>query len=297
MDLVLFLSNGFSMLLAAMIRIMKTKGFTLGSTFELLINPWISSAIIALVFLLSAPTSFAAEEHGCKSVKINGSSRWYPFSYRDSSNNLKGIAYQVAETLFKRLKIDLTVDEPLPWNRTIMGLKYGRLDILAGAYWDTERAKNYDFSIPFSSDEVRLFVRNDSLAKYPDLIALRGTRGSKPIGISLGRVFEENLKSHVKLVELVSYESMMKMVYLGRVEWFGLGLHNGQKLLKELGYEDEISPLPYSIETTPVHFMLSRKSNCSSLLKRVNAGLEALIEEGVIEEIIERETQNLLRIN
>ncbi|MCJ8299712.1 MAG: transporter substrate-binding domain-containing protein, partial [Pseudomonadales bacterium] len=208
-----------------------------------------------------------------------------------------GIAYQVAQTLFKRLKIDLTVDEPQPWKRTIMGLKYGRLDILSGAYWDAERAENYNFSIPFSSDEVRLFVRNDSLVKYPDLIALRGTTGSKPIGISLGRVFEENLKSHVKVIEPVSYESMIKMVYLGRVEWFGLGLYNGQKLLKDLGYEDEMSPLPYSIETTPVHFMLSKNSNCSSLLKRMNAGLEALIKEGVIEEIIEKETQNLIVIN
>ncbi|MCJ8340903.1 MAG: transporter substrate-binding domain-containing protein [Pseudomonadales bacterium] len=285
------------MLLGAMTRILQTEGFTVESKFKLLKKPWFSSAVIASVFLLSAPTSFAAEEHSCKSVKINGSSRWYPFSYRDSSNNLTGIAYQVAETLFKRLKIDLTVDEPQPWKRTIMGLKYGRLDILSGAYWDVQRAENYDFSIPFSSDEVRLFVRNDSLVKYPDLIALRGTTGSKPIGISLGRVFEENLKSHVKVIEPVSYESMIKMVYLGRVEWFGLGLYNGQKLLKDLGYEDEISPLPYSIETTPVHFMLSKNSNCSSLLKRVNAGLEALIKEGVIEEIIEKETQNLILIN
>ena len=285
------------MLLGAMTRILKTKGFTVESKFMLLRKPWISSAVIASVFLLSAPTSFASEEHNCKSVNINGSSRWYPFSYRDSSNNLRGIAYQVAQTLFKRLKIDLTVDEPQPWKRTIMGLKYGRLDILSGAYWDAERAENYDFSIPFSSDEVRLFVRNDSLVKYPDLIALRGTTGSKPIGISLGRVFEENLKSHVKVIEPVSYESMIKMVYLGRVEWFGLGLYNGQKLLKDLGYEDEISPLPYSIETTPVHFMLSKNSNCSSLLKRMNAGLEALINEGVIEEIIEKETQNLILKN
>ncbi|MFT5707305.1 MAG: polar amino acid transport system substrate-binding protein, partial [Oceanospirillaceae bacterium] len=214
----------------------------------------------------------------------------------DSSNNLRGIAYQVAQTLFKRLKIDLIVDDPLPWSRTIMELKYGRLDILAGAYWDTERAESYDFSIPFSNDEVRLFVRNDSLAKYPDLISLRGTTGSKPTGVSLGPVFEENLKSHVK-IESVSYESMIKMVYFGRVEWFGLGLYNGQKLLKDLGYEDEISPLPYSIDTTAVHFMLSRNSKCSSLLTRMNAGLEALIREGVIEKIIEKETQNPTRIN
>ena len=284
------------MLLGATTIILKIKGFIVESNFKVLMKPWISSAVTALVFLLSSPSSFASQGHNCKSVTISGSSQWYPFSYRDSSNNLRGIAYQVAKMLFKRLDIDLIVDDPQPWKRTLMGLKHGRLDILSGAYWDAERAENYDFSIPFSSDEVRLFVRNESLAKYPDLISLRGTTGSKPIGISLGRVFEENLKSHVKVIEPVSYESMIKMLYLGRVEWFGLGLHNGQKLLKDLGYEDEISPLPYSIQTTPVHFMLSRNSNCSSLLKRMNRGLEALIKEGVIKEIIERETQNQILI-
>ena len=136
------------MLLGAKTIILKTKGFTIEGKFELLIKPWIFSAVIVLVFLLSAPTASASQEHNCKSVNINGSSRWYPFSYRNSSNNLRGVAYQVAQTLFKRLKIDLTVDESQPWNRTIMALKYGRLDILAGAYWDAERAENYDFSIP-----------------------------------------------------------------------------------------------------------------------------------------------------
>jgi polar amino acid transport system substrate-binding protein len=194
--------------------------------------------------------------------------------------------------MFKRLAIDLTVADPLPWKRTIMSLRYGTLDILSGAYWDTERAENYDFSIPFSNDEVRLFVKNSNLTKYPDLISLRGTSGSKLIGMSPGHIFENSIKPHVNLVELVSHESMVKMLDSGRVEWFVLGLYNGQKLLNDLGYTDKITPLPYSIGTMPVHFMLSKKSNCSSLLKQVNEDLEKLIKEGVIDEIIKQEIDN-----
>lgn len=226
----------------------------------------------------------------CDRIRINGSNEWYPFAFRDDQGKAGGIGFAVAQALFERLNAELIIEPERPWKRNIAALNSGGLDVIAGAYWDSKRAREFAFTIPFAEDSVHIFVKQDRIREFGELAFLRGTNGVKPLGVSLGPAFEELLQDHVVTLEVSDYESMVRMVQIGRVDWFGLALYNGQKRLYDMKLMNEIAPLPFPLAVNQVYFMLPRNPRCVNLQERMNQALAKILEDGVVRRIIANQT-------
>ncbi|MEH6631649.1 MAG: transporter substrate-binding domain-containing protein [Halopseudomonas aestusnigri] len=221
----------------------------------------------------------------CKSVRINGSSEWYPVSmFSEDAQELNGLALDVAREVFRRLKLPITVEAKMPWKRILHHLSNGDLDLLLGAYWTQERALNYSYTDPIFKDEVAVFVRKGEEFPLEELGNLIGRVGLRPLGGSYGEEFDLFAKTYLFIHE-VPEDHTLKLLASGRADYVVLARYDGFDDLRETGDFDRIVDLPWPVASNNVHFMLSNISPCNYLLEDINKVIGDLHKEGFIKEL------------
>lgn len=257
-------------------------------------RPVLFFAVLVVLFTGSATIVSADEKAYCDRISVNGSNEWYPFAYRDRQGQARGVGFVVMAAVAEYLDVKLEISLQRPWKRNIAKLKAAKLDVIAGAYWDRKRARDFKFTVPFAWEDVHLFIRRADQEQYDGVVSLRGTNGVKPLGMSMGHAFELQLAPYVNVVENTDYEAMIRMVQIGRADWFGLAYHNGVKRIRDMGLEAELVPLNFSIARNGVHFMLPGQPRCPHLQLRINQAIAALRESGQLSRIIADEVNMAL---
>ncbi|WP_419905154.1 substrate-binding periplasmic protein [Kiloniella sp.] len=247
-------------------------------------------SVCTILFLLGSffwmmPSVVFADGRSCTSVRINGSSEWYPVSmYSEDTKKFHGLAIGVAREVFRRLKIPVTVEPKLPWKRMLKQLRNGDFDLLLGGYWTQERALIYSYSDPILKDEIAVFVRKGEEFPLVELADLIGRVGLRPLGGSYGEKFDRYAKIYLSFHE-VPEDLSITLLGAGRADYAVLGRYDGVHQLRETGELDRIVDLPWPVASNDVHFMLSNLSPCTNLLEDINKVIRDLHEEGFIQEL------------
>jgi len=228
----------------------------------------------------------------CKRLKVSGAYNWLPVAYKHpETNEPVGIAYDVVRIIGKELNIPVEINIKLPWGRAISYLKDGRLDIIAGDYWNEEDSRYYQYSIPFMKNELRAFVLKGKEFTFNRLEDLIGRKGARPLNANYGKEFEAFAEKYLVFFEVGTTRQFLRMLEVGRTDYIMLDHWDGLLNAAQHGMEDKIIALPYAVNTHDVYLTISRKSPCINIVSEINKILKFLIDDGTIEQL----TNNYLK--
>nr|WP_246484001.1 amino acid ABC transporter substrate-binding protein [Heyndrickxia vini] len=124
-------------------------------------------------------------------VNIGTEGTYSPFTYHDQSGNLTGFDIDIANEVFKRLKIKPKYIET-KWDGMIAGLDAKRYDLVANEVAvRTDRLKKYDMSDPYIVSKAVLIVGKDN----HDIKTLNDLKGKK-VGQSLDSNYRKIAEDH-----------------------------------------------------------------------------------------------------
>ncbi|WP_157231004.1 substrate-binding periplasmic protein [Kiloniella laminariae] len=238
------------------------------------------------VTLALSPPVHATES--CTSFSANGINNWYPFSYRTDKGELTGIVVDGMREALSRIGLTMEVETDRPWKRILYDLEMGNLDIVLGAYWNSERALKYHYSEKIGTDDLNVFVKTGNefpLSNPEDLI---GRTGLRLLGGSLGDDFDHFAKVHLNFVQVPQSDNMITMLVNDRADYAVLGYVEGLQHIRDLGLKGQVSVLPEPILSNAMYALINREANCAKRLRDLNEALRAMQKEGVIEQIITR---------
>lgn len=229
-----------------------------------------------------------AQQVSCDLVRLSGASDWYPVSMRaDEIAPLEGILPDLARDVFFALKVPVGVAPQWPWKRTLKMLENGRTDVLAGAFWTSERAEKFALSLPVLSEEVSVFVRGGLGIVPGSLEELVGLRGMIPFGASYGEEFDMFAAEHLTIENQVfdSLSAYMQLLIDEKIDYLVAPRRDGEQLVEQMKASQKVASLGWPAVVNTVHYLFSRASPCIELLDAFNEELRRQLAEGSLERL------------
>lgn len=239
-------------------------------------------------FSVLAFNASAAEQ-----IKIGTECTYAPFTYRDSSGNIKGYDVDIATEVAKRMG-----KEPVfvcqPFDSSIPALKAKKFDILFTALSVTEeRMKTMSFSVPYRSSTGRFAAAADlDIQLYdengkPNPDALKG----KVLGLQRSSTYDKYVSDTFPGVKVQRYDTVNNMILdlkAKRVDLImgGPVVLSTNLLEKEGG--DKFKFVGPEIDN-PAYFGIGiaagMRQGDEQLKKEVDAALESMFADGTFKEI------------
>ncbi|WPB86824.1 ABC transporter substrate-binding protein [Sediminicoccus rosea] len=141
-----------------------------------------------------------------------------PHGFLDpTSNTLRGIMFEVGESVARRIGVRATFSE-VPFGSLIGEITSGRADLMSAPLFITPaRAEVLDFSIPIYGWGEGFVTRGNNTRAYPDLNALSGQN----VGAQVGTVQLEMLRAVPGIREVRTYPdapTMLLDLRAGRID-------------------------------------------------------------------------------
>ncbi len=239
-----------------------------------------------MLLVLMLPINLYAAE--CQSIQINGSTGWEPISYRNADGELVGIAVEVAKRIFSQLGVNIIIGKDLPWKRQQLRLEKGSLDLINAAYYNDKRSKKFLYSQPYHIEKIAIFVHIDRSFEFKDLHSLKGKVGLRPLGGTYGNDFDQFATDNLNIAEFSDNESSLKRIDQGKEDYLVLALMDGLFSAHKHGYSSSIIPLTKNVAQLPIYFLMSKKSPCAHLIKKINSRLKELKSSNFIKNLEEK---------
>lgn len=217
---------------------------------------------------------------------------WYPYQFHNGQNELTGLDIDAFKLIADKANMSISFVE-LPWQRHLLYIKSGEIDIAFGASYTDERAETAYFSIPYRKELVNLFVKKGTsnsikLNKLSDLIGSTYLIGIEN-GYYYGKKYEE-LKTNPDFISrinsVIDIEQNVNMLMKGHIDGFLADPMSMQSFVKKYKFEDafEIHPLP--IYQGDIFIMLSKKTMNHTDLININNAIRSLQASGELKKVI-----------
>ncbi|MDN3640509.1 transporter substrate-binding domain-containing protein [Simiduia curdlanivorans] len=243
---------------------------------------------LGLVFLVGA---------GNLSAKCIKTVRWSddpPYSWRSDDGELHGIYIDFSRALMQRLNCEPQFVQ-LPWARALAELEAGRLDLLFGAFIDTNRERFAYFSLPINRSPNVLFITTTAAEKYDlkQLADIMGTnfRLGAQIGVNYNGDFEklhQNPALNERLLKMTNRQGGWKMMAVNRLDGLIADEVTALRELQELGLMHVIHKGTIEISGQAAAMAFSKKSVSADFVQQFNANLEAMKLEGSYKAVLAR---------
>lgn len=202
-----------------------------------------------------------------------------PYQYQNSSLKPSGFDFEVSQALFKTagLKVSYTQE---PWDDILFSIMNHekKIDILCGVEINDLRKKALEFTIPYYSRKIAIFVKKYSdINKVDDLLGktITGDRHS-----SVDALLEKN-SNKIRIRQTKTKEESFTFLKDSKVDAVIAPLEVGVFLSKEMNIP--IKTIYISDSGTPVAFAV--KKGDSELLKKLNLAMKDLIDKKIIEKL------------
>lgn len=244
-------------------------------------------------FLFVSLFSSYSWSSNCDTLTVVGSDQWIPFAFLNKGDQEHidekyptGIAYDVVRLIGSDLHLSIDFQVGQPWRRIEQKMDSGQADLLAGNYWNEERAQKWAITRSFSQDEVRIYTHQRGRFKFTKITDLRERHGLIPSGVSFGQAFDQ-YKSELDIQEVKDHEQILAMLSHRRTDYIILPYLNTQRKIKRYGYDGQIVALEKPLSINQVHLSLAKQSPCYSddLLKRINQVITKRKKDGSINAI------------
>ena len=226
---------------------------------------------------------------------VMGWDPWPPFHFIDHAGELTGFDIELVKALAAEVGCELEFRRD-SWVDLLAGIRSGQIHLVTGATKTPEREQYALFSAPVRFEEFALFVRAGEGARWlvGDIrdIMDAGMR----LGVTEAYVYGDTLNA---VLEDPAYGDRVKRARFGdanlarlmelEVDGFLEDRHAARAMIRRLGLEEEIRPLPVAIgKSTEVRIMFSREAVAPELVDRFDAALEAVRARGQYDSIESR---------
>lgn len=206
-------------------------------------------------------------------VTIGTEGTYAPFTFHDKSGKLTGFDVEIAQEVFKRLKIKAQFVET-KWDGMIAGLDAKRYDLVANEVSITpERQQKYDFSDPYIVSKAVLITaaNNKNIKSYNDL---KGKTVAQSLTSNYGTVAKQY---GANITSVDGFNQAIDLLTSGRAD---ATLNDS---LSYLDLKKQRPDLPikvvYSEPNATQNAFLFRKGN-ADLVKAVNKALADMQKDG-----------------
>ncbi|MBO8127169.1 MAG: amino acid ABC transporter substrate-binding protein [Firmicutes bacterium] len=241
--------------------------------------------VLALLMGLVVPAALAGDgslERVKKAGKlvIGIDDAYPPMEFRDENNQLVGFDIDLAREIGKRLGVEVEW-VPTEWNGVILALNSGKFDIILSAMSITEeRAKQVDFSPPYiDMGQVVVTRTNSNISNVEDL-------KGKVIGTQLGSTSAEAARTIEGIKELKEYPKFTEVfldLAIGRID---AGVVD--QLVANYYANTRPNVFKVAFQVVPEPIGIAYRKEDDSLQEAIDSILLDLIEEGYIEELIQK---------
>lgn len=219
----------------------------------------------------------------CSTMSVGGADGWEPISYIDADGRQVGVAIDILRRYSAQTGTHLSLQLEIPWTRALQMLEQGELDVIAGAYFTTERDKMFHYSTAFASDDIMVFQRHDNLFDVEELQDLIGYTGARPQGGSYGDKLDRYAQDNLDMIFSPTGNKIFNILLNGRVDYVMLGRYDGLSNLYRDKLTDKIKAVEPPLVRNEVLFLFSRSSPCVRDIANINLLIEALDEDGTLE--------------
>jgi polar amino acid transport system substrate-binding protein len=218
---------------------------------------------------------------------------WYPFQFRDKSQQLVGLDFEIFQAILAQAGFTADYVE-LPWKRHLLLIKSGEIDIAMGASFSNERKQYAYFTEPYRTETVRLYVLKKHVVEFnlPSLSDL--TKTNYLIGIEGGYYYGDTFQHLMKnsefqthINEVIDIEQNILMLMKERIDGVLVDPATMNAFVNKYGLQGEIVPIALDVYHTDIHLMLSKKTMTHQQLERFNQAIKQLKSQGKIQQIID----------
>lgn len=208
---------------------------------------------------------------------------WPPYQYVSPSGSPLGDDVALIRETAKVLGCPLVV-EITSWSRLLSGLLSGKIDVIGGASWTKERARNHHYSSPYRQETLGLFVRSADVGK----LTLTGLSSFIGTPLRLGVVADTYIGGeYEKLVDDPAFKKIVvedprqdqfALVATKRIDAFLTDSGSGLYSIYRNGLDDTVTLYPgYLLDNGPVYYMFGKASVDASVIAPFNKALEDVL--------------------
>ena len=239
--------------------------------------------ILAAAFVLSGCSKSEDQLADIKKagkIKIALEGAWAPWNYHDlTANELVGFDTEVAQGVADYLGVKAEFYES-DWDSLLAGLESGRYDMIAnGVEYTEERAKKYDFSVPYGYVKTVLIVRSDET----EITSFESLKGKKTANSMNSTYMQIGEKCGAEVVGVDTIEETINMLVNKRVD----ATINAEESIYDYLKAHPDTPIMVVAtydEMGSVHLPI-RKAGSEKLLAEINKAIAAMRESGKLSEI------------
>jgi len=237
---------------------------------------------IALALSIAPATASKTSASEKNKIIVGGEVDYPPYSFLDKNGEPTGFQVELTRAIAKTMGINIEI-RLSPWPEARKALEDGSIDIIPGMFYSEDRAKNFDFSPPFSIVSVAIFVRINS----PSVQSIEDLR-NKEIIVMRGEAMHDYILKHRLTDRILLTETpgdALRLLASGKGDYALVAQMPGFYWIKELKLSNVTSVGP-SLEPFKNCFAV-RKGN-ALLLSRFTEGLNILNQTGEYSKLYEK---------
>ena len=241
-------------------------------------------SILVLIGLTYSSSALAQ----CLDLKIAYSAIWAPVTYDLKAKKRLGIGLDLQREIFKQLRQKVSFQSGIPWSRQLRMLQAGEIDAIVAMHQNPEREKVYLYSEPYHMSVVHVFARKDRKLAIKSLDDLKDLKGLTTTSASYGKEFDQFAEKNLHLTRFREPDRLVDLLISQRFDYMILPKEIGQYFIHKRSDVKEIEITGPEVASNPIHFVMSKKSQCLDLLPKFNEALAEMKENGRVKRIIAR---------
>ncbi len=255
-------------------------------------------ALSGLIFILAC-CWFSAVSAQDKPITVCADADPPPWTYwkldgeGKKTREVIGSSVELVTAAFALIGKTVVFSGELPWKRCLYEVEEQTIDFAMDAYFDTERAKTFDYSVHYNTLTPQIFYLKSTPVSITSVNDLKKYRGCGINGFSY-------VHYGLSLRDLdlgAGHDSLYRKLHAKRCDYFveELEVIAGYNLIGKHYLDDaDIAHGPVPGASAPAKYLLTAKNGRNSgLLKQLNLAIVELIRSGKAEEAWNRHAAGL----
>ncbi|MFO7992677.1 MAG: transporter substrate-binding domain-containing protein [Marinobacter sp.] len=251
--------------------------------------------VLLMVLFWLAP-AHALPEDTCSKLSVSGNPEYPPLLWRDPAqpDRLTGAVPALLREIVEPMGLELVVRDLGSWARVLHVADLGDIDMVAGAFYTSERIGYMDYLLPpITHLPTVVWVpkgREFVYRHWPDLLE---KRGSTLIDNSFGQNFDRYAENNLRIEGVRTIEQSFQMALVDRVDYVLYELLQGQVMLENLGIARDFVALDQPVSREGLFFTFTKSSPCNTfeLRERIAGRLSTLLDAGRVDQLIREYTR------
>lgn len=213
-----------------------------------------------------------------------------PFMY-ELNQEPAGLHPVIIREAFKRMGFEVKL-KSLPWKRVIAGVDEG-ISGAGGIYMNDERLVKYDYSAPYFTEKLMLYVPTGKEFPFEKLSDLYGKTVGIRRGWSYGSAFDKAVATgKIKVIEDDKDTGLFRLITFNRVDAVIAICECGESNIMNQKLESRVKALPVLFSKEKVYLAFNKNAKMKETLAKFDAVIETMKKDGSFDAILKEEVFN-----